>query len=56
MTMKYLNDSNINILTSAYGNYDDVSLTNLRGFFTAVDSTGITEKFKSVNGLTRNKC
>ncbi len=55
MMMKYMQDNGVDITTSNWGNYDDVALTNLRGYYTDVIE-GATNGFKSTNGITRNKC
>ncbi len=41
-------------MTSNWGNYDDVALTDLRGYYTEV-TEGATKQFKSTNEITRNK-
>ncbi|MCI8346232.1 MAG: SUMF1/EgtB/PvdO family nonheme iron enzyme [Clostridia bacterium] len=48
----------VNIKSSDWGNYDDVSLTNLTGYYTNVTSSGAnigaTDGFKSAKTLTTN--
>ena len=53
--MKFMQDNGIDVITSNWGNYDDVALTNLRGYYTSVAGTGVTGGFVSVNGLSRYK-
>ena len=50
MIMKFLsNESNYSDMKStSWGNYDNTSLTNLRGYYTNIISTGATDGFKSV--------
>ncbi len=55
MMMKFMQDNGIDVITSNWGNYDDVALTNLRGYYTSVAGTGVTGGFVSVNGLSRYK-
>ena len=60
MICKYLQDGGIDVNSSNWGNYDNVSLggtteeTKLRGYYTNVTS-GVTNGFKSVNGLNKGK-
>ena len=57
MMMKFLSDSaNYSDMKSTqWGNYDNVSLTNLRGYYTNVNtSNASTDGFKSVEGFTTN--
>lgn len=56
MMIKYMQDNNVNVNSSDWGNYDDTSLTNLSGYYTNVTystnktTLGETDGFKSVNG------
>ncbi len=58
MMMKFMQEKGVDILTSNWGNYDDVELTNLRGYYTTVDTTnsatlkGKTNGFKSTSEIT----
>ena len=52
---KFMQDNGVDIATSNWGNYDDIALTNLRGYYTDVIN-GSTNGFKSTNEITRNKC
>ena len=57
MMMKFLSDSaNYSDMKSTqWGNYDNVSLTNLRGYYTNVNtSNASTDGFKSAKGFTTN--
>ena len=57
MMMKFLSDlTNYSDMKSTqWGNYDNVSLTNLRGYYTNVNSSnGSTDGFKSAEGFTTN--
>ncbi len=56
MMMKYMRDTgNVDILTSTWGNYDNVSLTNLIGYYTNLNSSsGATDGFKNTEALTTN--
>ena len=57
MMMKFLSDSaNYSDMKSTqWGNYDNVSLTNLRGYYTNVNtSNASTDGFKSAEGFTTN--
>ena len=52
--MKFLSDTSdySDIKSTQWGNYDDVALTNLRGYYTNVNiSDGGTEGFKKTNEL-----
>ena len=55
MMMKYMQDRGVDILALDWGNYDNVALTNLRGHYATMTSTGITTVFKSVNEIARNR-
>ena len=58
MMMKFMQASGVDALTPNWGNYDDVELTNLRGYYTSVDATnsatlrGKTNGFKSISEIT----
>ena len=54
--MKYMRDTgNVDILTSTWGNYDNVSLSNLTGYYTNVNtSSGAADGFKNAETLTTN--
>ena len=57
MMMKFLSDSSnySDIKSTKWGNYDNVSLTNLRGYYTNVNtSNASTDGFKSAEGFTTN--
>ena len=57
MMMKFLsNTANYNDIKSTdWGNYDNVSLSNLRGYYTNVNSSdGSTDGFKDASKLTTN--
>ena len=57
MIMKFLSDSSdySDMKSTQWGNYDNVSLTNLRGYYTNVNSSnGSTDGFKDANSLTTN--
>ena len=57
MMMKFLSDSSnySDIKSTQWGNYDNVSLTNLRGYYTNVNtSNASTDGFKSAEGFTTN--
>ncbi len=58
--MKYLQDKGVDIFSATWGNYDNVSLTNLRGYYTNIatshNSNITSDGFKSVNNLQRNRC
>ena len=60
MMMKFLSDSSnySDVKSTQWGNYDNVSLTNLRGYYTNVNtsnaSTASTDGFKSAEGFTTN--
>ncbi len=50
--MKFMQDSNIDVLTSSWGNFLNISLTGLRGYYTNVAIDGKTDGFKSTSELT----
>ena len=52
MMMKYIQNNGIDITASNCGNYDNVSLTNLSGYYTNITSTGATDGFKSCENLS----
>ena len=55
--MKFLSDTSdySDIKSTQWGNYDDVALSNLRGYYTNVNSSnGLTDGFKDANSLTTN--
>ena len=58
--MKFLSDSSdySDVKSTNWGNYDNVSLTNLRGYYTNVTSSGSTvgstDGFKDASSLTTN--
>ena len=58
--LKYMQDNGINITSPNWGNYYDISLTDLTGYYTNInsDSTsssyGSTDGFKSARALTTN--
>ena len=57
MMMKFLSDSSnySDMKSTQWGNYDNVSLTNLRGYYTNVNtSNASTDGFKSAEGFTTN--
>ena len=57
MMMKFLSDSTnySDMKSTQWGNYDNVSLTNLRGYYTNVNtSNASTDGFKSAEGFTTN--
>ena len=59
MMMKFLSESSdySDMKSTNWGNYDDISLSNLRGYYTNVNSTGLigsTDGFKSAEGFTTN--
>ena len=57
MMMKFLSDTSdySDIKSTQWGNYDDVALSNLRGYYTNVNSSnGLTDGFKDANSLTTN--
>ena len=57
MMMKFLSNSSdySDMKSTNWGNYKDVSLSNLRGYYTNVKlSDGATDGFKSVEGFTTN--
>ena len=55
MMMKYMQSCGIDVLISNWANYDDVELTQLRGYYTNVTSAAVTTGFNSVNEITRNQ-
>ena len=59
MMLKYMKETgNVDIESSSWGNYDNISLTDLRGYYTNVTYStstsvlGATNGFKSCEGLT----
>ena len=57
MMMKFLSDSSdySDMKSTQWGNYDNVSLSNLRGYYTNVNtSNASTDGFKSTEGFTTN--
>ena len=57
MMMKFLSDTSdySDLKSTNWGNYDNVSLTNLRGYYTNVNtSNASTDGFKSTEGFTTN--
>ena len=58
MMMKYMQNNGVDITTSNWGNYDNVSLANLSGYYRNVRATGAsagaTDGFKSSKTLTTN--
>ena len=57
MMMKFLSDSSdySDMKSTQWGNYDNVSLSNLRGYYTNVNSSnGSTDGFKDASSLTTN--
>ena len=57
MMMKFLSDKSdySDMKNTNWGNYDNVSLTNLRGYYTNVNtSNASTDGFKSTEGFTTN--
>ncbi len=61
MMMKYMQDTgNVDIISSDWGNYDNVSLANLTGYYTNVtystnsSTLGATDGFKIAESLTTN--
>ena len=56
MMMKYLQEKGdkVNVTSSNWGNYDNVSLENLRGYYTNVTTNGVTDGFKEVGSLKTN--
>ena len=44
----------VNVTSSDWGNYDNVSLENLRGYYTNVTTSGVTDGFKEVGNLKTN--
>ena len=57
MMMKFLSDSSnySDMKSTQWGNYDNVALSNLRGYYTNVNSSnGSTDGFKDASSLTTN--
>ena len=56
MMIKFLSDQSdySDMKSTNWGNYDNVSLLNLRGYYTNVNSNGSTDGFKDANSLTTN--
>ena len=57
MMIKFLSDKSdySDMKSTPWGNYDNVSLSNLRGYYTNVNSTdGSTDGFKDANNFTTN--
>ena len=57
MMMKFLSDTSdySDMKNTQWGNYDNVKLSNLRGYYTNVNSSnGSTDGFKSAEGFTTN--
>ena len=60
MMMKFMQENGVDVLTSNWGNYEDIALTGLRGYYTMMDATnstsirGKTNGFKSVKEIIRN--
>ena len=60
MMIKYMQDNEVNVNSSDWGNYDNVSLTNLSGYYTNVTystnkaTLGQTDGFKPAQSLTTN--
>ena len=52
MMMKYMQENGVDVLTSNWGNYDDVRLTDLRGYYADQTLQGGASQFKSVNEIT----
>ena len=56
--MKYMQDNGVDVLSSNWGNYDNVALKDLRGYYTRVDASssatikGKTDGFKSTSEIT----
>jgi len=50
--LKYMQSKGIDITDSSWGNYDKVQLNNLRGYYTNVTTSYVTDGFKSCSGLT----
>ncbi len=59
MMMKYMQENGVDVQTSNWGNYDDVALSELQGYYTNVTYTNVisthgkTDGFKSTNEITR---
>ena len=57
MMMKFLSESSdySDMKSTNWGNYDNVSLSNLRGYYTNVNTSNVsTDGFKSAEGFTTN--
>ena len=54
MMIKYLQDKGANVTSSNWGNYDNVELSGLRGYYTNVTTAGTTDGFKSTTTLNKN--
>ena len=54
MMMKFLSNMSdySDMKSTNWGNYNNVSLSNLRGYYTNVSETGVTDGFKSSENLT----
>ena len=50
MMIKYIQDGGTDVTSTNWGNCDNVSLTNLRGYYTNVTTAGATDGFKTING------
>ncbi len=57
MIMKFLSDSSdySDMKSTNWGNYDNVSLTNLRGYYTNVSLNGSTDGFKNTSDVKTNE-
>ena len=57
MMMKFLSDSSdySDMKSTNWGNYDNVSLTNLRGYYTNVSLNGSTDGFKNTSDVKTNE-
>ena len=56
MMIKFLSDSSdySDMKSTKWGNYDDVVLSNLRGYYTNVNTSGVTDGFKDASSFTTN--
>ena len=56
MMTKFLQEKGdkVNVTSSNWGNYDNVFLENLRGYYTNVTTSGVTDGFKEVGSLKTN--
>lgn len=60
MICKYMEDNGIDVTSSEWGNYDNISLggtednKKLRGYYTNVTTSGVTDGFKSAGEITTN--